>query len=61
MDKSVTVKVDVHASGFSCQVRREAGWTAICACGMRFPIRRDTNDAYRDMIVHEAQCRPATT
>jgi hypothetical protein len=50
-------KITVHDTTLACQVRRAIGWTAVCACGAHFPIRRDPDDAKRDAIVHTQTCR----
>jgi hypothetical protein len=50
-------KVTIHSTSLCCQVRRAVGWSAECACGQRFPIRRDPDDAKMDARVHTASCQ----
>jgi hypothetical protein len=50
-------KVTVESVDLACNVRRAVGWTSICECGERFPIRRDRQVAQHDLNVHTAVCQ----
>jgi hypothetical protein len=50
-------KVTVESTDLACNVRRAIGWTSVCGCGARFPIRRDRDVAQQDADVHTATCR----